>query len=141
MTIRGWNDAWQPVFEALGRMKAGWPTRGWSWDPRLLCCTSSFTTEQEPQAKKATTLALQQEWNAATIARGPQQLRDVVERSGGIRQGQLALSTGPVNNLLVYGLWWPWGDGETVSLRVGLADVDPNREPYLRFRDVFGVSF
>jgi hypothetical protein len=28
-----------------------------------------------------------------------------------------------------------------VSLRVGLADVDPNREPYLRFRDVFGVTF
>jgi hypothetical protein len=23
----------------------------------------------------------------------------------------------------------------------GLADVDPNREPYIRFRDVFGVTF
>jgi hypothetical protein len=141
MSIRGWNDAWQPLFESLARMKASWPTRGWSWDPRLLACTSSFTTEQEPAAKKATTMALQNEWNAATIVRGPQQLRDVVERAGGIRQGQLVLSTGPMNGLLVYGLWWPWGDGETVSLRVGLADVDPNREPYVRFRDVFGVTF
>ncbi len=141
MSIRGWNDAWQPVFESLSRMKGAWPTRGWSWDPRLLCCTSSFTTEQEPQARKATQVALQQEWNTGSIVRGPQQLRDVVDRSGGLRQGQLALSTGPVNGLLVYGLWWPWGDGETVSLRVGLADVDPNREPYVRFRDIFGVSF
>jgi hypothetical protein len=141
MVIRGWNDAWQPVFDSLIRMKAAWPTRGWSWDPRLLCITSSFTTEQEPQARKATQVALQNEWTSATIARAPQQLRDVVDRVGGIRQGQLALSTGPVNGLLVYGLWWPWGDGETVSLRVGLADVDPNREPYVRFRDVFGVTF
>lgn len=141
MSIRGWNDAWQPTFESLGRMKAAWPTRGWSWDPRLLACTSSFTVEQEPAARKATTMALQNEWNPSSIARGPQQLRDVVDRCGGVRQGQLVLSTGPVNGLLVYGLWWPWGDGETVSLRVGLADVDPNREPYLRFRDVFGVSF
>lgn len=141
MSIRGWTDAWQPVFEGLARMKASWPTRGWSWDPRLLCVTSSFTSEQEPQARQATQLALQQEWNASTIVRGPQSLRDVVERSGGIRQGQLALSTGPVNGLLVYGLWWPWGDAETISLRVGLADVDPNREPSVRFRDVFGVSF
>lgn len=141
MTIRGWNDAWQPVFDSLIRMKALWPTRGWSWDPRLLCITSSFTTEQEPQARKAVQVALQNEWTATTIARAPQQLRDVVERAGGIRHGQLALSTGPVNGLLVYGLWWPWGDGETVSLRVGLADVDPNREPYVRFRDVFGVTF
>jgi hypothetical protein len=141
MSIRGWHDSWQPLFESLARMKSTWPTRGWSWDPRLLCCTSSFTTEQEPQARQATQLALQQEWTSATIARGPQPLRDVVERAGGIRQGQLALSTGPVSGLLVYGLWWPWGDAETVSLRVGLAEVDPNREPYIRFRDVFGVSF
>jgi hypothetical protein len=141
MTIRGWNDAWLPLFESLGRMKAAWPTRGWSWDPRLLCVTSSFTIEQEPAARKATQLALQEEWTTATIARAPALLRDVVERAGGIRQGQLALSAGPFNGLLAYGLWWPWGDGETISLRVGLADVDPNREPSGRFRDVFAVTF
>ena len=141
MTIRGWNDAWQPLFESLGRMKASWPTRGWSWDPRLLCVTSSFTTEQEPAARTATKIALQNEWNAQTITRAPQQLRDVVERCGGVRQGQLVLSTGPINALMVFGLWWPWGDGETTSLRVGLADVDPNKEPYGRFRDVFNVTF
>lgn len=140
MTIRGWNEAWQPVFDSLARMKSAWPTRGWSWDPRLMCITSSFTTEQEPAARKATQVALQNEWTSATIVRAPQQLRDVGERAGGVRQGQLALSTGPINGLLVYGLWWPWGDGETVSLRVGLADVDPQREPYMRFRDVFGVT-
>ena len=55
MTIRGWNDAWQPVFDSLARMRASWPTRGWSWDPRLMCVTSSFTTEQEPAARTATT--------------------------------------------------------------------------------------
>lgn len=141
MSIRGWNDAWQPVFDSLARMKAGWPTRGWSWDPRLNCCTSSFTTEQEPAARRATQLALQQEWTSSTIVRAPQQLRDVVERSGGIRAGQLALSTGPISGLMVFGLWWPWGDAETVSLRVGLCDVDPAKDPFNRFRDVFGVSF
>lgn len=140
MTIRGWNDSWQAMFESLGRMKASWPTRGWSWDPRLLCCTSSFTTEQEPAARTATALALPTEYTSATVIRAPQQLRDVTERAGGVRAGQLVLSNGPLNGLLIYGLWWPWGDGETVSLRVGLADVDPNREPSLKFRDVFGVT-
>jgi hypothetical protein len=37
-------------------------------------------------------------------------------------------------------LWWPWGDGTTTSLRIGLADVDPASSRYARFRDVFGVS-
>jgi hypothetical protein len=140
MSIRGWNDAWQPLFDSLGRMKMAWPTRGWSWDPRLSCITSSFTTEQEPQARAATQMALQNEWTPQTIARGPAQLRDVVERCGGVRQGQLVLSTGPTSGLLLFGLWWPWGDAETVSLRVGLADVDPNKEPSNRFRDLFGVT-
>lgn len=141
MTMRGWNDAWQPVFDALGRMKAAWPTRGWSWDGRLLCCTSSFTTEQEPQARKATALALPIEYTSTTVGRAPQQLRDTVDRAGGVRAGQLVLSTSPVAGLMVYGLWWPWGDAETVSLRVGLVDIDPNKEPSHRFRDVFGVTF
>ncbi len=140
MGLRGWNDAWTPIFEGLARMKASWPTRGWSWDSRLYCCTSSFTAEQEPQARRAAALALPSEWTASTMARAPDQLRDTVERSGGVRQGQLVLSVGPSNGLLVFGLWWPWGDAETVSLRVGLADVDPTREPYGRFRDVFGVT-
>lgn len=140
MTIRGWNEAWGPVFENLGRMRAAWPTRGWSWDSRLTCITSSFTVTQEPQARTATSFAMQQEWTSATIGRAPPQVRTVVERAGGVRQGQLVLSTGPVANLLLYGLWWPWGDNETVSLRVGLADVDPGRELYQRLRDLFGVT-
>jgi hypothetical protein len=140
MTIRGWNDAWQPLFDSLTRMRGSWPTRGWSWDPRLQCCTSSFTTEQEPAARTATAMALTTEYTSATIIRAPQALRDVADRAGGVRVGQLVLSCGPVAGLIVYGLWWPWGDGETVSLRVGLADADPQREPSLKFRDVFGVT-
>lgn len=128
------------MFDGLGRMKAAWPTRRFNWDPRLLCCSSTFTVEQEPTARQAAQIALPTEYTSATIVRAPQQLRDVTERAGGVRAGQLVLSNGPINGLLVYGLWWPWGDGETISLRVGLADVDPNREPSIRFRDVFGVS-
>jgi len=129
------------MFEALGRMKASWPTRGWSWDPRLFCCTSSFTKEQEAEARSAVKLALPHEWTVATMNGAPPQLRESVDRAGGVRQGQVVLSSGPHHGLLVYGLWWPWGDGETTSLRVGLADVDPTREPSIRFRDVFGVTY
>ncbi|MCL2726451.1 MAG: hypothetical protein FWD69_18685 [Polyangiaceae bacterium] len=141
MTIRGWNDAWQPLFESLGRMQASWPTRGWSWDSRLMCCTSSFSSEQEPAARAAAALALKHQWTQTTLARAPQALRDAVEHAGGVRAGQLILSSGLVSGLLAYGLWWPWGDAETVSLRVGLADVDPNKEPFIRFRDLFGVTY
>ncbi|MBL8608026.1 MAG: hypothetical protein JNL38_11940 [Myxococcales bacterium] len=135
-----WNDAWQPLFDGFTRMKGKWPTRGWSWDTRLNCVTSSFTTELERAARGAVAEVFSQEFGSSSLARAPQPLRDVAERSGGVRQGQLILAAGPFAGLHAFGLWWPWGDNETISLRVGLCDVDPNREPYVRFRDVFGVS-
>lgn len=140
MTIRGWSDAWLPVFEALGQLRVRWPSRGWSWDTRLSCVTSSFSVAAEAAARSAAQGVFPQEWTGTTLANAPPLLRDVVERAGGIRPGQYVYSIGPVAGLLAFGLWWPWGDGETVSLRVGLADVDPNREPSLRFRDTFGVT-
>lgn len=106
-----------------------------------MCLTSSFTVEQEVQAKAAVAEAMPAQYTHASITRAPQPLQDVVERSGGIRANQIALSIGPSAGLLVFGLWWPWGDGETISFRLGLADVDAAKEPNQRFRDLFGVSF
>lgn len=140
MTIRGWSDAWQPLFDGFGRMRTAWPARGWSWDPRLACVTSTFSAEFEPKARAAIGLALPAEWTSATLLRAPQTLQELVERVGGIRPGQIVASAGPAAGLLAYGLWWPWGDGETISFRIGLADVDANREPTLKFRETFGVT-
>ena len=140
MTIPEWNDAWQTLFENLARMKATWPTPDWSWDARFNCCSSSFTREREAAAGPATALALPTERTASTIGGAPQPLRQIVEHAGGVRHGQRVLSNAPLAGLTAYGLWWPWGDGKTVSLRVGLADVDPHQEPFPRFLDLFGVT-
>ena len=77
---------------------------------------------------------------AATLGQASPNLRDLAARTGGLRAGQLLMTGGPTGGLLAFGLWWPWGDGETISMRVGLLDVDPNREPYRRLRDLFTVT-
>jgi len=135
-----WNDAWQPTFDGLDRLKAKWPTRGWSWDSRLSCLTSSFTTEVEKQARAAVGEVFAQEWTSTSLARAPQPLKDIADRSGGVRAGQILLATTPAAGLVVFGLWWPWGDAETISLRIGLVDIDPAKEPYQKLRDTFNVS-
>ena len=140
MTIPDWTSAWQATFDDLQRMRAAWPAHGWSWDARFSCCASSFAGDQETAARTAAALALPNEWTASTIGEAPRLLRDIAERTGGLRQGQLFLASSPLAGLTAYGLWWPWGGGKTVSLRVGLADVDPRREPFLRFRELFGVT-
>ena len=135
----GGADPWQPMLESFARLRQKWPRRGWSWDPRLNCCTSSFSVDVESQARTIAREALPVEWVVSTLASAPPRVRDLADRSGGLRSGQALLSFGPVAGVLAYGLWWPWGDGVTVSLRVGL-DVPVMHEPYPRFRDVFGVT-
>jgi hypothetical protein len=80
------------------------------------------------------------EWTSATIGEAPPTLKDLVERLGGVRRGQLVLAHEPLAGLTAFGLWWPWGNGKVTSLRVGLAGVEPQAEPYLRFRKLFGVT-
>jgi hypothetical protein len=138
-----WPNAkphWVPLFESMQKLKAGWPARGWSWDSRINCVTSSFASEYEPRARAAVQQALPYQWVAATLNQAPPLLRDVADRSGGLRSGQMLFGAGPYGNVYAFGLWWPWADQETVSVRVGVVEVDPAREPYPTFREIFGVT-
>jgi hypothetical protein len=133
-------EGWEPLFEGLRKLRTSWPARGWSWDTRLACVSSSFAAELETKARAAAAEALPTVWTGSTLTKATSALREVAERSGGLRSGQLLLSGRPFGRIVPFGLWWPWGDGITISLRVGLWGVDMNDEPYPDFRDIFGVS-
>ena len=131
----------EQLFTALRKVRAGWPARGWSWDSRMVCITSSFSTEFEGNARAAFAEALSVEWSSSTVSKAPTNLREYVERFGGLRHGQLLFSSGSLGGTLTaFGLWWPWGDGGTISARIGFPDVDPGRDAYQRMREIFGVQ-
>jgi hypothetical protein len=130
----------QQMFDAFRRLRTEWPRRGWSWDSRLSCIASSFGAELEATAREVALKAFTQEWTSRTLATAPQNIRDLAERCGGLRTGQGLFSGVAVGRVFGYGLWWPWGDGVSISLRVGLSGVDDNHDMMNRFRDVFGIS-
>ncbi len=136
----GAADSWTVLFAAMKQLRAAWPARGWSWDARLSCVTSSFNSEIEAKARAAVAGALPTEWTSTTIQRAPQALRDLAERTGGLRSGQMILTSAAVGNSYTYGLWWPWGDAMTTSVRVGLGGTDAREDAFRRLRDVFGVE-
>ncbi len=134
------GDVWSPVFRALKELRAAWPTRGWSWDGRLSCVSSSFSIEFETKARAAVALALPNQWLHGMLGSGPSAVRDVAERAGGLRPGQSIHSSNPVGSAFAYGLWWPWGDAMTASMRIGLGGYDATQEAFQRLRDTFGVE-
>ena len=133
------SEPWQPLLDGLTRLRTAWPRRGWSWDTRLSCVTSSINSDLEAQCRAIALDALPAEWTATSLATAPPKIRDLAERAGGLRAGQTVFSAGPLAGVLAYGLWWPWGDGVTISLRVGL-DIPVMQQPYPHFRELFGTS-
>ena len=136
---RGSIDSWSVLLAPMKELRAGWPSRGWSWDSRLSCVSSSFIAELEPNALAAAK-ALSTEWTSSSIQKAPAHLRELAERTGGLRSGQRLMTGPPVGVSFVYGLWWPWGDGMTTSMRIGLGGPDATAEALQRLRDAFSVQ-
>ncbi len=134
------DDLSAGVVDSFRKLKAAWPTRGWSWDGRFLCLASSFDMEFAPNARTAALIALPQEWISANLAKAPSVLRELAEQTGGLRPGQTLFASAPIAQSYAYGLWWPWRDSSSISLRIGLTGPDFRERHNGQLRDIFGVS-
>jgi len=131
------DDGWGAVFDSLVRLRDSWPAQGWSYDRRLKCVVSSIPMTSANAAQSAIAPAMAGAWTDATLSAAPTSVRSAAEACGGLREAQkIFASEAPFG---AFGLWWPWGDGNTVSLRIGLHGVDLPKERYPRLRDVFGI--
>ena len=133
------SAVWEGVFAGLERLKVRWPSPDWSYDRRLKCVSSSIPLAREAEARSAIAEALPASFSVDTLPSAGEGVRGLVEKCGGLRATQLVFWGGGDSAPGAFGLWWPWGDGTTVSLRIGLHDVDAPKERYPRLRDVFGI--
>ncbi len=129
----------EPLFGALASLRDGWPARGWSWDSRLACVSSSFPGDVAETARAAAKASLTFEWDAKSLSRAPREVADLAEQSGGLRSGQYIFTTAVVGGAIAFGLWWPWNDDVTTSLRAGLAGARVSGEE-LRLQEIFNVT-
>jgi hypothetical protein len=136
------DDLWEALFLSLDRLRGRWPSPDWIYDRRLKCVTSSVPLTDAAivaDARAAIAEVLPASWSAATLVEAPDDVRALADRCGGLRSSQLLFWGGAPGAPGSFGLWWPWGDGTTVSLRIGLHDVDQPKVRYPRLRDVFGI--
>lgn len=122
---------------ALSSVRRTWPTRGWSFDNRFGCLASTFRSDVAPQARAAIAQVLPTEWSEATLRLAPQPVREIASRTGGVRSGQFLFSHVIGGAALAYGLWWPWEEGSTISIRVGIDGVG---DMSLRLCEAMGVE-
>lgn len=104
----------------LAELRKNWIKGGWSWDHRFNCLASSFSVEQDAEARAVAMRYLPHEYTTKTIGTAPPPIREVAEGTGGVRVDQRLYCATPQGRIVAFGLWWPWGDETTISLRIGL---------------------
>lgn len=133
-------EPWQPLLDAMDRLRQSWPGGDWSWDHRIKCVTSTIEAAEEPRARQAVLACLPQVWAADSLASAPDAVRALAEAKGGLRPGQLLFCGPPAEGMIAYGLWWPWGDRSRISGRFGVANSDRPKELFPLIRALFGIS-
>lgn len=132
-------DPWQPLLEKLALLQASWPTPPWTWDARFCTIAASFARGDEPKARASAMTAFPRGWTAKSLETAPAEMRALAERTGGLRSGQRLLAGDELINPNLFGLWWPWSGGETITLRIGIAGLDSASDPLPRIRALFGT--
>lgn len=128
------------LFTPLPQFKSTWPAGGWSWDNRFECLASTISQGSAADGFRAVQALFPHVWDEKTVRTAPPSVAKVSTETGGVRAGQFLFSSDAMDGLLVYGLWWPWGEeGTSISMRIGLAGA-PTQADLLKLRSAFNVS-
>jgi hypothetical protein len=115
----------------------------WKWDSQFQTALAEFIVDNKNSVNAILERYLSSTWDSVTIDNAPEIVQMVISRFGGLRPGQLLLTTDPNQDVLIFGVWWPWGDGKTISLRVAPTDKrlsdSESAELITLFNDWFGL--
>ena len=92
----------------------------WNWDGRLGSVLAEFPLEKKASVLGVLDQHLVSRWDSATIGEAPEIAQNVKGHLGGLMADQLLFLSDLEDDPLVYCAWWPWGDGRTISVRIGL---------------------
>ncbi len=126
------------VLECLTRLKQTWPGSQWDWDGRFSAVSSSFTIELEPKVRESARFAFPRGWTVKSLETAPAEFRALAETTG-MRPNQRLLAGDELTAPTLFGLWWPWGGGDKITLRIGLIGAGAAVAPVPAIRELFGV--
>jgi len=112
-------------------------TRGllnWEWDDYIGAFLAAFSVADAARIETVCDKYFISRWDTESMAKIPPSAMAIAESLGGLRSSQILFVTSPGEFVITYGAWWPWGDGNTISLRIGMVT---NKVPALASDELF----
>ena len=94
----------------------------WKYDDRFGTLLTEFGEAEKGAVQGVLERFLSITWDSDNIAQAPEIVRVIDRHLGSLRPGQLFFSTNPDQDAFVFCAWWPWGDGQTISIRLAPFD-------------------
>ena len=90
----------------------------WTWDSRFDTALAEFFIDNKDAVRATVERYLSIVWDSSNIGKASDIVQMIANHLGGLRSGQLLFVSDPKQDVFIYGVWWPWGDGKTISFRV-----------------------
>ena len=94
----------------------------WQWENRFEVALAEFSLNDKDKVRAILERYLNIAWDSSSIGRAPDNVRKIASYLGGLRSEQLLFTSDPNQDAFIFGAWWPWGDGQTISIRIAPSD-------------------
>ena len=115
----------------------------WDWDDRFETVLAEFSATDKKSVHDIIKTYMGDIWNGGNSGDAPEVIKMIIDYFGGLNPGQQLFSSDPNQDGLFLCAWWPWGNGKTISIRIGVfADSlsnDDNQKLSMLFKGWFGV--
>jgi len=93
-------------------------TLNWKWDERFEALLAQFSVKHQDKIIPILEKHFKSKWDKKSIRNAPAVVKKNTQTFKNMQPGQLLFTSETENKDLVYAAWWPWGDGESISVRV-----------------------
>jgi len=107
----------------------------WKWDSRFGTFLAEFGVDRKDRVRAVLESHLSNAWDGTSIGKAPPHVQVINGDLGGLMSGQMLFTSDPKQDAFVFCAWWPWGDGNTISIRVAPSYkklVDPERNEQIK---------
>ena len=115
----------------------------WKWDGRFETVLAEFNARDTETIREKLSKQMDVRWHSENTDDAPDLIHIIIDYFGGLHPGQHLFTSDPNIDGILLCAWWPWKNGETISIRLAVfADslTDEQNEELIRiFRDWFGV--
>jgi hypothetical protein len=110
----------------------------WQWDERHHALLSEFASNKKEKILTYLTQHFSHQWDAKTIKSAPQVLKQELGSLTKLtKEQQLFTCPASENTPALLAIWWPWGHGSTISLRLTVLEDGYQESEVLAPKDNF----